>query len=208
MLSRTSSQASSRPGDTGVQRAVLDTCVLLPINLCDTLLTLAHRDHFSVQWSEEILTELERNLRLKTSLSEDAARRRLAHMRSAFPLALVTSYEAFTSQMTNDPKDRHVAAAAVRSESSVIVTANLKDFPSTALEPHGITAVHPDDFLRSLVSEDPAAVVAALGEQLSRYRNPPMQLTDLLGRLKLFVPGFVDSIADLAPDGSSITGLG
>jgi predicted nucleic acid-binding protein len=181
-----------------MRRAVLDTCVLLPINLCDTLLTLAYRDQFSAQWSEEILTELERNLWLKTSLSRDAARRRLAHMRSAFPLALVTSYEPFITEMTNDPKDRHVAAAAVRSESSV-VTANLRDFPSAALEPHGIIATHPYDFLRSLVAEDPTAVVDALNEQLSRYRNPPMGLADLLARLKPFVPGFVESIAGFAP---------
>ena len=129
-------------------------------------------------------------------------------MRSAFPLALVTSYEPFISEMTNDPKDRHVAAAAVRSESSVIVTANLRDFPAAALEPHGIIAMHPDDFLRSLVAADPASVVDALDEQLSRYRNPPMTFTELLGRLKPFVPGFVDSIAGFAPDDRPGTGAG
>ena len=114
----------------------------------------------------------------------------------------------FIREMTNDPKDRHVAAAAVRSESSVIVTANLKDFPSTALAPHGIVAMHPDQFLRSLLAENPTAVLDALEEQLSRYRNLPVRLADLLGRLKPFVPGFIDSIAGFAPGGDPGTNAG
>lgn len=36
--------------------------------------------------------------------------------------------------MTNDPKDRHVLAAAVRGHAGLIVTANIKDFPASALD--------------------------------------------------------------------------
>jgi len=49
--------------------------------------------------------------------------------------------------MTNDPKDRHVAAAAVRANAQVIVTSNLKDFQPSSLTEWGIEARHPDQFL-------------------------------------------------------------
>jgi hypothetical protein len=48
--------------------------------------------------------------------------------------------------MTNDPKDRHVAAADVRCHAQVIVTFNLKDFSASALSAWGVEAQHPDDF--------------------------------------------------------------
>ena len=49
--------------------------------------------------------------------------------------------------MTNDPKDRHVLAAAIRSRARVIVTLNLRDFPESSLSQYGIAAQHPDDFI-------------------------------------------------------------
>jgi predicted nucleic acid-binding protein len=55
------------------------------------------------------------------------------------------------SDMTNDPKDRHVLAAAVACGADTIVTTNAKDFPPTATAVHGITAKSPDEFLVSLL---------------------------------------------------------
>ncbi len=48
-------------------------------------------------------------------------------MRDAFPEALVTGHEWLIDSMPNDPKDRHVVAAAVKAGAQVIVTINLKD---------------------------------------------------------------------------------
>lgn len=50
-----------------------------------------------------------------------------------FPEATVTGYQKLIGLMTNDLKDRHVAAVAVKSESTVIVTSNLADFPVASL---------------------------------------------------------------------------
>ena len=41
-----------------------------------------------------------------------------------------------------DPGDRHVLAAAIRSEADIIVTVNLKDFPASLLAPYGLEAEH------------------------------------------------------------------
>lgn len=179
------------------RRAVIDTCVLLPITLCDTLLHIAHRDVFVPQWTDQILTELERNLESVNGLSSAARERRISQMRRAFPHALVTGYELLIDSMRNDPHDRHVAAAAVRSETPVIVTANLKDFPAFALEPHGVSAVHPDDFLLALLESRPGEVISAVRHQCAGYRNPPIPLAALLDRLKCFTPGFVDDVTSL-----------
>jgi len=53
-------------------------------------------------------------------------------MRRAFPDAEVRGYENLAETMTCDPKDRHVLAAAVRSDAAVLVTFNIGDFPDTS----------------------------------------------------------------------------
>ena len=104
--------------------------------------------------------------------------------------------------MTNDPKDRHVLAAAVRSGASVIVTANLKDFPSDALAPFDVEAVHPDDFLCDQFDLDPKAVFDCMFVMAARNKFPPRTLGELLQSLERLTPRFVASVrAELiAPD--------
>ena len=72
-------------------------------------------------------------------------------MAAYFPDARVTSYEEMISSMPNHPKDRHVLAAAVAGRADVLVTENLKDFPSAAVAHLGITVVGQDDFLSGLL---------------------------------------------------------
>ena len=83
--------------------------------------------------------------------TEEAARRRVRLMGEAFEAAEVSpaAIAQLEPAMTNDPKDRHVLAAAVASPAQVVVTLNRKDFPDDACEPFGIQARHPDDFLMS-----------------------------------------------------------
>jgi hypothetical protein len=46
-------------------------------------------------------------------VAPEAIERRIAFMNAAFGDALVTGYDSLVAQMGNDPKDRHVPAAAV-----------------------------------------------------------------------------------------------
>ena len=68
---------------------VLDTCVLVPMPLCDTLLRAAEEpSFFRIAWSGEILEEVRRTLNgPKFNYSAQQAERRIASMQAAFPEA-------------------------------------------------------------------------------------------------------------------------
>src|SRR5712691_5105005 len=53
----------------------------------------------------------------------------------------IAQIEALIDEMVNDPKDRHVLAAAVRGGAELLVTENLRDFPAEALSPYDLQAV-------------------------------------------------------------------
>lgn len=104
-----------------------------------------------------------------------------AHVRDS----LVTGYEALIDGLElPDPDDRHVLAAAIRTRASVIVTFNLKDFPNEVLEPFGIEAQHPDEFLTHLLDLAPGGVCAAVKNQRAALKNPPKSVEELLATLE------------------------
>jgi predicted nucleic acid-binding protein len=153
-------------------RVVLDACVLLPYQLADLLLRLADAEMYEPLWSDAILSEVERNLINKFGLPPEKAAKRLGHMRAAFPNAAVTGYEDLVNAMTTDPKDWHVAAAAVRGDAAIIVTANTKDFPPEALAPYDVEVVHPDEFLQDQLDLSPEVTRRCLAQQRSDYTRP------------------------------------
>ncbi|NYH77005.1 putative nucleic acid-binding protein [Actinopolyspora biskrensis] len=162
--------------------AFLDTCVLVPGYLNDTLLRLASAETYRPLWSADVLEELHRNLVRMTS--EAQADHRLRNMRRHFTDAEVTGYESLIPAMTNDEGDRHVLAAAVRGNAAVVVTANLRHFPEQALKPYAIEAVHPDEFLLDQLDLYPARVMACLARQVSAYTREPTTIAGLMNRLE------------------------
>ena len=116
---------------------VMDANALVPAALCDFLLRAASKDIYRLLWTEDILEEVRRTLinDLGKSEAEALANKRIEAMRDAFPDALVTQYTTLIPAMTNDPKDRHVLAAAVVSGAQIIVTSNLADFLPEWLSP-------------------------------------------------------------------------
>ena len=177
--------------------AFLDTCVLFPQYLNDTLLTQAAAGTFRPLWSAGVLDELGRVLQRETQMAPEQVIHRLDRMRRAFPDADVTGYEDLTDGMSNAPKDRHVLAAAVRGNAEVLVTTNLKDFPESSLKPFDITAVSPDDFLLDQLDLYPAVVIDCLHKQVNRYTaiNGPLEVVELLRPLeKAGAPRFADEV--------------
>ncbi|MFM8453969.1 MAG: hypothetical protein ACKOAD_03175 [Gammaproteobacteria bacterium] len=57
-----------------------------------------------------------------------------------------------------DEKDKHVLAAAIKSNANIIVTNNLKDFPEEYLARFGLAAKTADDFLTDIIERhEPAS---------------------------------------------------
>ncbi len=163
--------------------ALLDTCVLYPAYLCDTMLRLAEAEAYRPLWSTDILIELRRNV-IEAGVSADRVDRRIAHMTRSFPDAMVTGYESLIDGMTNDPKDHHVLAAAVRANAEVVVTFNVRDFPEPVLKPYDIVAVHPDDFLLDQLDLYPGLTIDVLEQQAASYRREPTTIAGLLPLLE------------------------
>ena len=171
---------------------VLDTCVLYPAHLRDTLLRLAERGLYQALWSADILTELHRNL-VEVGIRSDTVDYLHAEMQGAFPEAEVTGYHTAMHSMTCDPKDRHVLAAAVRSDAAAIVTFNVADFPAPSVNPYKIDVVHPADFLLDLLDLAPSIVITELNSQATANRRAPKTLNGLLEALsRAGVPSFTD----------------
>jgi predicted nucleic acid-binding protein len=170
---------------------VLDTCVLYPNYLRDTLLRLAVAGSYRPLWSRDILVELERNL--PDRVTAEQAARVIAKMREHFEDAEVFGYEPLIDAMPNDPKDRHVLAAAVRANASAVVTFNLPHFTASDLAPFAVQAIHPDEFLLNQLGLAPGALVAVLERQARAYRRPPRDVAALLAVLgRSGVPEFAE----------------
>jgi hypothetical protein len=82
-----------------------------------------------------------------------------------------------------DPGDRHVLAAAIKARAQVIVTANLKDFPSEALAPWSTEAKHPDAFVFDQIDLDHSRVYAAIQQIADSSTRPPLSVENILDRL-------------------------
>ena len=105
-------------------------------------------------------------------------------MDRAVPGCLVTDYEALIEGLhLPDIDDRHVLAAAIKCNASVIVTFNLKDFPKSAFEAFDIEPLHPDDFVADLWDIDQAAVLEAAQRQRASLKNPPHSARQYLDKL-------------------------
>ncbi|MGL4745378.1 MAG: PIN domain-containing protein [Dermatophilaceae bacterium] len=174
---------------------LLDTCVLYPQTLCDTLLRIAEGGVYRPHWSADILDELRRNLAMIDSVGDTRARRRIDMMQRAFEDAMVTGYSDLVPAMTCHPKDAHVLAAAVVSECQVIVTFNLKDFPPEAVDRHDIEVVHPDGFLLDQLDLYPRIVLAALSAQSRASTRPSLTTSALIASLeRCGVPRFATEL--------------
>lgn len=144
-------------------RAVLDANVLFPTILREILCDLAQDGRFTALWSERILEEWRRAaLRIGPDAGAVAGAE-IALLRLRFPDAILPDDgQAAIDLNFPDPADRHVAEAALAGGASLIVTANLRDFPQRLMAGLGLRAIHPDAFLLDLFQDGPAEVVSAV----------------------------------------------
>jgi PIN domain len=165
--------------------ALLDANVLYPATLRDLLLWLAVNETYRAHWTAQIHEEWMQNLlEHQPHLSRDQLQRTRSLMESALPNALVTGYESHMPRLVlPDVNDRHVLAAAIQAGADWVLTMNLRDFPASVLEPHEISAIHPDTFACLLSERNPVGVLRSVAAQRANFKNPPLTRDQYLERL-------------------------
>jgi hypothetical protein len=161
--------------------------------VCDLFLRLAEEPRlYFPRWTEEILAEVRRTQIGKFGWPEDLASYWLQEVTRSFPDALVTDYQPLIVVCRNDPKDRHVLAAAIRAQAFAIITFNRRHFPAEALEPHSVVAHHPADYLCTLYDMDAGVVVTRIHD-IATKRGIDAQ--EVMRRLRGPLPRFADYVA-------------
>ncbi len=178
--------------------AVVDTCVLFSASLRDTLLRIVQTRLYDIRFTDEILAELQRNLIEKRRKSEQQVKWLVASITEAFPEQIVRDYRHLIDLMPVNAKDRHVLAAAIKCNAQIIITENLKDFPSQLLAPYDIVAQSPDDFLIHLLNDNNREdIKRLLTQQAKSLRHPQMTVAEVLDRLAIQVPQFAKLVREL-----------
>jgi predicted nucleic acid-binding protein len=173
-MTRSLSPEPNRP-----ERAFLDANVIRGQQTTDVLLSLADHEVFEPRWTQHVIDEMRRNR--PPELSEANIDRRINAMNRGFPEAMTeTPPQELQDQMQADPKDKHVLAGAVHSESDVLVTNNLKDFNPPSSGPNAMRVEGLNQFLSRKLEEDPERVQGALQDMLNRYRRDPRTMSALI----------------------------
>ncbi|WP_417529041.1 PIN domain-containing protein [Marinomonas shanghaiensis] len=180
---------------------ILDACVLYPAPLRSYLMYLASTGLFRARWSEQIHDEWIRNvLKNRPDMDINTLQRTRKLMDANVPDALVSGHESLINSLTlPDAGDRHVLAAAIQGHTEGIITFNLKDFPIEQLEPFGISAIHPDEFLSDMFELDAASCLLAAQRHRSALKNPTLTPDEYLNcLLKQRLPAFVSVLKRLS----------
>lgn len=168
--------------------ALLDANVLYSVAISDALMEVAATGIYAAKWSKAIDDEWVRNLAKNKNRAEADFYTRRDSMHDACPDWEVPEegWKLIEQCLTlPDVNDRHVLAAAVAGHADSIVTINIKHFPASVLEPLGITALHPDEFLLQQLELEPLVVLPAFKVMRARLKNPaftPEKFVDAMER--------------------------
>lgn len=163
---------------------LLDTNVIYPIDIRDLLFWFASYDLFTPRWSRNIFSEWEMVMRRK-GVSDSEILKRVEKAQRAFPDALVEHYESLTESLVlPDENDKHVLAAAIKSNAQIIVTNNLRHFPEEYLSTFGIVAKSADDFLTDTIDLNADLALAAFRSMVLNRVNPNLDEFQVLDRLR------------------------
>jgi predicted nucleic acid-binding protein len=174
-----------------------DANVLYPAELRNFLMHLALTGLFRAKWSASVHEEwISSLLKNRPDLTREKLERTRQLMDKASLDALVEGYEDLIPGLSlPDENDRHVFAAAIRGGAQVIVTMNLKDFPSEVLQQYEMEALHPDDFILQLIELAPDVVLDAAETHRLSLKNPPKLIDEFLASLE--AQGLPRSVAAL-----------
>ncbi|WP_256002764.1 PIN domain-containing protein [Pedobacter deserti] len=165
-------------------KAVLDTNVMFPVVIRDLLFWFAHYELYTPKWSANIFSEW-MHVMIRKGVGESEAVKRVQKANAAFPDAMVLNYDGLIIDLKlPDEEDRHVLAAAIKTNANVIVTNNLKDFPDDYLTTFGLKAKSADDFLTDIIDLNQEQAIEAFKEMVLNRRNPAMDEYQVLESLR------------------------
>jgi predicted nucleic acid-binding protein len=164
--------------------AVLDTNVVYPVIIRDILFWFAHYDLYTPKWSEDIFDEWKKVM-MQKGVTITEAEKRISMVNSAFPDALVENYKGLIEHLDlPDRDDRHVLAAAIKTNANLIVTNNIKDFPKEYLQSFGLSAKKADDFLTDIIDINQEQAILAFKEMVLNKKNPKQDEFETLKLLR------------------------
>ena len=140
-------------------------------------------------------------LERRPELDEAALRRTCELIAKAVPDSVVHGWQVIEPGLAGlpDAGDRHVLAAVICGHADAIVTFNLRDFPTEALAPFGVEALHPDDFLLNQLDLNPIAALESIKAMRARWRKPHVTPLDLAAAVeKLQLPLVAARLRELA----------
>lgn len=165
-------------------KCILDTNVIYPLWIRDLLMWFAFYELYTPKWSSNIFDEWI-DVMLRKGIEHDEALKRAQKMNQAFPDALVMNYQPLIDTLTlPDIDDRHVLAAAIKTNADLIITNNLKDFPADYLSTFGIKAKTPDDFFTDIIDLNHDLSVQAFKKMVLGKKNPPFNEYEVLDILR------------------------
>jgi len=118
-------------------------------------------------------------------------RSRLDAMCREFPESIISDFERWLPECTNDEKDRHILAAAIEGRAEIILTYNERHFGVEHLARWSIRQMHPQDFLLWLYERSPRTVWEQL-RVMAKRRG--VSLEELLLRLNGGVKEFAQHL--------------
>lgn len=163
---------------------ILDANVLYPVDIRDILFWFAYYDLYTPKWGKHVTREWEKVMRQK-GMSESKIAYAISKANEAFPDALVENYDEIIRTVDlPDNNDRHVVAAAIKTNANVIVTNNIKDFPVDYLRKFGLSVKSADDFITDLIDLNHEKAVSAFREMVLNRTNPDLDEYEVLDILR------------------------
>lgn len=159
---------------------IIDTNVLYPLWVRDVLFWFAYYDLLRLAWTDDILKEWGKVMRRK-GLSEDLISNRIKKVNNAFPEAKIEDYQSYLDCLDlPDKDDRHVVAAAIKSNANFIITYNLKDFPSNELSKYKIEAIDPDSIISNCIIQNESTSLLAFHNLVEIKSNPKLPISEAI----------------------------